>query len=155
MRSREHKQGGVIEKRLFYIDLPPTFLLLSEESRIRGLAVNDTTGKMYDAFPPLSVTRAIGIGFDAAAAVVYWTDSGRKAIMKSSLIVNVSTATTVVPALEKPEDVAVDWAGQYVFYTDTVLKRIGMASLDGYFATWVIESGLDKPRAIALDPEDG
>eukprot|EP00118_Oscarella_pearsei_P008228 m.41639 g.41639 ORF g.41639 m.41639 type:complete len:859 (+) comp33209_c0_seq3:2643-5219(+) len=136
--------------------LPESFLIVSEQRWIRGLAINESTGTLYDVIPPVtSVTQAIGVDFDATGSgSIFWTDYAKKAVMRAPLTEN-GTATTVVPALPKPDGVAVDWVGSHIYYTDSHLNLIGMASFDGYFAMPVVENKLDIPRAISLDPEDG
>ena len=51
--------------------------------------------------------------------------------------------------------IAVDHISRLLFYTDTLKETITLMTLDGLHEKVVINSGLDQPRAIELDPING
>ena len=53
------------------------------------------------------------------------------------------------------DGIAVDSISRLLFYTDTGFNIIALMTLDGSEQSVVINSGLDEPRAIVLDPVDG
>lgn len=54
-----------------------------------------------------------------------------------------------------PEDLSIDWITNNVYFTDSLLKRIGVCSNDGLACTVIHARHLDKPRGIALHPKEG
>ena len=69
------------------------------------------------------------------------------------LEVNV-TQEVVSCCLWSPEDLAVDWLGRNLYWTDSERGVIEMARLDGGGRT-VLRRDLDSPSALALDPHGG
>ena len=53
------------------------------------------------------------------------------------------------------DGIAVDWLYKHIYWTDTGSNKIKVASYDGQSVKTLISTGLDEPRAIALDPENG
>ena len=54
-----------------------------------------------------------------------------------------------------PDGLAVDWVHGHLYWTDTGLDHIEVATLDGTMRKVLIEEGLDEPRAIVLDTMNG
>ena len=50
-----------------------------------------------------------------------------------------------------PDGLAIDWVGRNIYWTDTKSNRVEVSRLDGSKRKALITSGLDEPRAIALD----
>lgn len=57
--------------------------------------------------------------------------------------------------LGSPEGIAVDWVSRLVFWTDSVLKRLEVASLDGSLRKILLDKNIQNPRGIAVNPELG
>ena len=53
------------------------------------------------------------------------------------------------------DGIAVDYISRLLIYTDTGKDIISLLSMDGATEKVVINSGLDQPRAIEVDPING
>ncbi|PFX23090.1 Low-density lipoprotein receptor-related protein 6 [Stylophora pistillata] len=53
------------------------------------------------------------------------------------------------------EGLAVEWRTSQLYWTDTISDTISISDLNGNNRRTIISSGLDKPRAIALDLDSG
>ena len=73
-----------------------------------------------------------------------------------SLLLCVVGAEFVVSIdIDSPDGVAVDWVSRNLYWTDRGLDRIEMSRLDGSSRHIIISEGLQKPRAIVVDPFEG
>ena len=97
----------------------------------------------------------IGIAYDSADERVYWADTQANAI-NSVLLSNPQDKTKVKKLHDRsiPEAVAVDWIGRNLYWTDAGLDTIEVSELDGSSACVLLQTGLDQPRAIAIDPTE-
>jgi hypothetical protein len=57
--------------------------------------------------------------------------------------------------LGSPEGIAVDWVSRLVFWTDSSLKRLEVAKLDGSLRKVLLDKNIQNPRGIAVNPELG
>ena len=57
--------------------------------------------------------------------------------------------------LGSPEGVAVDWVSRLIFWTDSSLKRLEVANLDGSLRKVLLDKNIQNPRGIAVNPELG
>ena len=51
--------------------------------------------------------------------------------------------------------VAVDWVHDKLFWTDSGTSRIEVSDLDGRMRKVIVWKDVDKPRALAVDPQHG
>ena len=85
---------------------------------------------------------------------MYWTDITRKTISRSFL--NGSSFEDLFHRnVRTPDGLAVDPVGRNLFWTDTGTNKLEVSKLDGSYRKALITSGLDEPRDIILDVNEG
>ena len=122
--------------------------------------------------------RITGVDFNPNVMMVYWADSQERAI-KRSFIPNspeqpeaqIGHPQTVWSAEEegavasgvKPVAVAFDWVARNLYWTEVdrsrspsaARGRVVVAMEDGRYRRSLVEGNLEKPVALAVDPEHG
>ncbi|XP_076823399.1 prolow-density lipoprotein receptor-related protein 1-like isoform X2 [Clavelina lepadiformis] len=106
---------------------------------------------------------AVAVDFDWPGQKLYWTDvtSERSVIQRMDL--NRSAALNVTDSIEtihkalvhSAHGIAVDWVARNLYWSDKGLDTIEVSKLDGRYRKTLIRSGLDEPRALALNPRRG
>ncbi|XP_022800387.1 protocadherin Fat 4-like [Stylophora pistillata] len=129
------------------------FLIFGNTVDIRRVNL-DGTG--YD-YVVRGLTNVVGLDFDIKTQMIYWSDVGVKKIQRVHIndgLDPMKIEDIIAEDLGIPEDVAVDWTGRKLFWTDANKKIISVVNLDGTQRKALIATGHDKPRAIVLDPAD-
>ena len=127
------------------------FLIYSDRHSIRSMYAN---GNFRQSVAE-GLMAVIGVAYDIARKRVYWMDNRAKAI-SSALLSSKNDYNQVKKLNDRslPGDVAVDWIGRKLYWTDTGLNTIEVAELDGSSACVLVKIRLDEPRAIAVDPTE-
>jgi sugar lactone lactonase YvrE len=113
--------------------------------------------------------RAVGISTDCRQQFVYFTDTSGKTIQRmkydgseQKIILsgnNKELKFSVINCwfleLGSPEGIAIDWVSRLVFWTDSSLKRLEVAKLDGSLRKVLLDKNIQNPRGIAVNPELG
>ena len=55
----------------------------------------------------------------------------------------------------KVEGIAIDWVARLIYWTAYTSEKIEVATLDGKYRKILLNTGLEFPRGIAVDPEEG
>ena len=101
------------------------------------------------------LTNVVGLDFDIKTQIIYWSDIGVKKIQRVHISDGLDSGKIedfIVEDLGIPEDLAIDWTGRKLFWTDANKKIIEVINLDGTQRQALISTGHDKPRAIVVDP---
>jgi len=115
--------------------------------------------------------RAVGISVDCLQQFIYFTDTSGKTIQRmkydgseqkiilsgnnETIIIDVIKHIYLILGLGSPEGIAVDWVSRLVFWTDSSLKRLEVAKLDGSLRKVLLDKNIQNPRGIAVNPELG
>lgn len=57
-----------------------------------------------------------------------------------------------ITGLGLPEDLALDWVTQNIYFTDSQKKHIGVCNSDGSYCSVLVNEDIDQPRSLALLP---
>ena len=148
---------------------PPTSYSISQNgcSYFSGLPqllyANRRDIRMVDAGSPQSNATVVMSGLEDAAAldflydeeVIFWTDVSLEVIQAASFSDPQTKWDVITTGLVSPDGLACDWLGKKLYWTDSDTNRIEVSNLDGSYRKVLFWQGLDQPRAIALDPENG
>ncbi|CAB3388254.1 Hypothetical predicted protein [Cloeon dipterum] len=98
---------------------------------------------------------AVGIDIDCHEGRVFWSDINGKAI-RSADYNGVNSSRFLGAEIESPEGIAVDYVSRNIFWTDSALNHIAVASLEDTDKRKIlINEGLINPRGIAVYPSFG
>jgi low density lipoprotein receptor-related protein 5/6 len=122
---------------------------------IVGLIYNNTLRVFRNAFsdPLLKQEGAGPIDYDARNGNIYFINSSSGSIVEI-LGSNRSMLRTVVDGIGVSDGLAVDWTSDYIYYTDSTYDVIAVVHVSGTPKKIVIETMLDDPRSIAVDPNN-
>ena len=96
-----------------------------------------------------------GIDIDCQEGRVYWSDVNSKAI-RSSEYNGANSSRFSGPEIESPEGLAIDWVSRNIFWADSALNHVAVASLDKPERRKVLfTDDLVNLRGLALYPAQG
>eukprot|EP00794_Sanderia_malayensis_P007889 gene7889-8742_t len=127
------------------------FLIFSDRHNLRSLSLDGD--KMQEIAADLD--GVIGVSYDSALESVYWADVKKRKIQSAALN-NPDVIHTVARLKNRsvPDAVAIDWIARKIYWSDAGLDVIEVSELDGSSSLVLIDTGLDEPRAIAIDPTE-
>ncbi|KAM8953515.1 nidogen-1 [Pelodytes ibericus] len=139
------------------VPLPPgTHLLFAQSGKIEHVPLEGNNMKKSDAKALLHIPDKviIGVAYDCADKMVYWTDISEPSISRASI--NGGEPTSIVNTdLGSPEGITVDHLGRNIFWTDSVLNKIEVSKLDGSNRRVLVDTDLENPRGIVADAAKG
>ena len=95
------------------------------------------------------LTRAVAIDVHFSLGYIFWSDVTEKNIKRFRI--DIASTTTIITGIGVCDGLAVDWRASQLYWTDTTDDTISVSDLDGNNQILLISSGLEEPRAIALD----
>lgn len=98
---------------------------------------------------------ATALDFVFRTGMIFWSDVTDKKIYKAPIDEGNDRAAVVSQDITTCDGLAVDWIYDHLYWTDTGKNSIELANFDGKMRKVLIQSDLDEPRAIALNPIDG
>ena len=97
--------------------------------------------------------RAIPIGIDTYQNHIYFGEHTLGLIYRVNY--DGSSKKLIMKDVVNVEGVAIDWIGRKMYWTTYKSGTIEVATLDGMFRKVLINTGLEYPRGMAVDPIAG
>ena len=129
------------------ICIPPC-LLVSNTSDI--IAIDYKASTVTPVVTGLS--RAVAIDVHFSLGYIFWSDVSDLNIKRFRIG---GSTTTIITNIGVCSGLAVHWGTSKLYWTDESYDKISVSDLDGNNQGTLIYSGLDAPRDIALDPDNG
>ncbi|XP_028410904.1 uncharacterized protein LOC114533564 isoform X4 [Dendronephthya gigantea] len=97
--------------------------------------------------------RAIPIGIDTKQKHIYFGENTLGLIYRVNY--DGTNKTLIMKDVVNVEGVAIDWIGRKIYWTTYKSGTIEVATLDGKFRKVLLNTGLEYPRGMAVDPIAG
>uniref|UniRef100_A0A665X8A7 Low-density lipoprotein receptor-like n=1 Tax=Echeneis naucrates TaxID=173247 RepID=A0A665X8A7_ECHNA len=126
-------------------------LYFTSRHEVRKLTVDHS--EYISLIPQLK--SALALDIDVRNQKIFWSDLYLKKIFSCAIDMasNSSYHTVIIDSgTGVPENIAVDWIHGNIYWTDSILKTISVATTDGSKRKTLIAEKLQKPRGIAVDP---
>ncbi|SPP86795.1 putative vitellogenin receptor isoform X2 [Drosophila guanche] len=101
-----------------------------------------------------NLSKVIGVAYDGSH--VYWTNIQNEAesIVKAKSDGSHSEIL-LTSGLDAPEDLAVDWLTQNIYFSDNEMRHIAVCSHDAHNCVVLVTEDVHQPRGLALWPQRG
>jgi uncharacterized Ntn-hydrolase superfamily protein len=114
----------------------------------------DAGGLLPDSGNGLAPDGGSAGGPGASAQTLFWVDSGDRAVHSATIDGSGARALLTLPSPSYLRSIAVDAVHRKIYFTDSGLKKVQRANIDGT-ATEDVATGLDTPVGIDLDVPAG
>lgn len=144
--------GGLFLQVSTLLDGTHPHLLYANILQIDSIEID--TWKNNSVVPGLS--RAISLDFHYSMGLIFWTDVQEMKIATMHIVNMMNINEDIVRTkIGRPDGIAVDWIYNHLYWTDDVYQHIQVSNLDGSMRRTLIDYGIERPRALALDPNRG
>ncbi|XP_076440226.1 low-density lipoprotein receptor-related protein 2-like [Babylonia areolata] len=127
------------------------FLLIASR---RSVVKSNMEVWMYDQLPLPSFQSLTAIDMDVRNDHIFFSDTSLKKIFRATY--NGTNLTEIVSTgIDVVEDIAVDWVGGNLYWTDYGMETIEVVTIDGSYRMVLFTENITNPRAIEIDPRDG
>ena len=99
------------------------------------------------------LTRAVALDVHFEKRYIFWSDVSERNIKRSGI--DGSSVRTIITNVGVCDGLAVQWRTSELYWSDTTYNKISKSDLSGNNKQTLVSSGLDEPRDIALDPDNG
>ncbi|XP_013411103.1 prolow-density lipoprotein receptor-related protein 1 [Lingula anatina] len=129
------------------------YIIFSNRHEIRRL---DLDGQSYVSLAS-GLRNTIALDYYYKNSTIFWTDVVDDKIYKGVMVTNSITQIEEIVSvgLATAEGLAVDWIGENIYWVESNLDQIEVATLEGKHRSTLVAGKMESPRAIALDPSVG
>ncbi|XP_002024364.2 putative vitellogenin receptor [Drosophila persimilis] len=126
-------------------------LLYTTQMNVMGMHLG-SRNHVYQVAGNLS--KVIGVAYDGSH--IYWTNIQNEAesIVKANAD-GTHAEILLTSGLDAPEDLAVDWLTQNIYFSDNVMRHIAVCSHDALNCVVLVTEDVHQPRGLALWPQRG
>ena len=136
-----------------------TFMSLANFCILPCLLVSNTSDIVVIDYKTATVnpvvtglSKAVSIDVHFGLGYIFWSDVTDLNIKRFRIG---GGTTTIITGIGVCRGLAVDWRTFQLYWTDESYDKISVSDLDGNNQSILIYSGLDVPRDIAVDPDNG
>lgn len=130
-------------------DLPSSYLVIALRSGIGRISLD--TPEMFDVVLPIDgIHGAVVVDYHHSKNFLFYADVNADAIKRVNMKNYNDIKTIVSTGLNTPNGIAVDWIADNIYWSDSALKMIEVARLDGSFRRTLLRENLDDVRSIIL-----
>ena len=101
-----------------------------------------------------NLSRAVALDVHVSERTIYWSDINQKVIHRMNLTSGV-IEDIITDSLGIVDGLAIEWESHLIYWTDSLYKRVEVATLHGKDRKILIQGGLSNPRGLALYPKKG
>ncbi|GAB0097057.1 low-density lipoprotein receptor-related protein 4 [Sergentomyia squamirostris] len=133
--------------------LPQSYLIIASRNGIGQISLESP--EFFDVVLPIEgIHGGVALDYHYNESKLFYADVNID-VIKSVNLENPSETRTIVTGLNIPNGLAVDWLANNIFWTDTGLKVLEVARLDGSFRKVILSDNLNDPRAMIVYPKFG
>ena len=147
-----------IESTCYILIEMEKFIVVARKPDIRIVSLD--ADQYADVVLPLwGIKNAFSVDYDIVEDYIYWSDNDKKCIMRAHP--NGTNIQMIADYdIQTPDGIAFDWIARNIYWTDAgdqtlASGRIEVARANGTSRKILINTGLDEPRAIVVDPAEG
>ncbi|XP_017055600.1 putative vitellogenin receptor [Drosophila ficusphila] len=129
-------------------------LLYTTQMTVMGMHLREDNVRNHVFQVAGNLSKVIGVAYDGSH--IYWTNIQNEAesIVKAN---NDGSHAEILltSGLDAPEDLAVDWLTQNIYFSDNIMRHIAVCSNDGLHCAVLVTQDVHQPRSLALWPQRG
>nr|XP_026693132.1 low-density lipoprotein receptor-related protein 1-like [Ciona intestinalis] len=147
---------------------PPPFIIFSNKRSLKYMELNTTSiheneRKRKFQYLVEGFRQVLGLDFHYHRNLIFFTDIIQDTITRATLTYNAEDNSLtlsdqqaiITQGIMTPEGIAVDWINDKIYFVESTLNQIQMATLEGNMRTVVVAEQLVNPRGVAVDPRFG
>ncbi|KAL4217126.1 Exosome complex protein [Mactra antiquata] len=133
----------------------PVYVVYSNRHELRRVDV--AASNAISLRSGLRNTIALDFYYSNGEPVLFWTDVMEDKIYRGTMSGNsiINEEAIIKTGLATTEGVTVDWVAENIYWVESSLDQIEVASVDGTKRTTLVAGNMTSPRAIVVDPREG